>query len=202
MPASFVSGHAGSPLCLYTWHVTGANPNIYLIGPTGAGKTAVGKQLARETGLKFLDSDQEIEKRTGVEIGYIFEKEGEAGFRDRETEMIRELSAQEGVIIATGGGAVLARANRECLSASGVVVYLKTGVKDQLRRTGRSRNRPLLNQDDPRQVLEEMAATRGPLYEEIAEVTLDTSNQRVRSVARQLKQLLEERGCLPRGKKV
>jgi shikimate kinase len=177
--------------------VAGPSPNVYLIGPTGSGKTAVGKQLARDTGLKFLDSDQEIEKRTGVEIGYIFEKEGEAGFRDREQEMIRELSSLEGVIIATGGGAVLAKVNRERLAASGIVVYLKTGVKEQLKRTGRSRNRPLLNSDNPRRVLEEMAAVRGPLYEEIADLTLDTSNQRVRTVARQLKQMLEQRGGPP-----
>jgi shikimate kinase len=196
MLASFVAAHAGSRLCLYTWRVSAANPNVYLIGPTGSGKTAVGKQLARDTGLEFLDSDQEIEKRTGVEIGYIFEKEGEAGFRDREQDMIRELSSLEGVIIATGGGAVLARANRECLAASGVVVYLKTGVKEQLKRTGRSRNRPLLNHENPRRVLEEMAAVRGPLYEEIADLTLDTSNQRVKSVARQLRKMLEQRGDL------
>jgi shikimate kinase len=181
--------------------VSAATPNVYLIGPTGSGKTAVGKQLARDTGLEFLDSDQEIEKRTGVEIGYIFEKEGEAGFRDREQEMIRELSALEGVIIATGGGAVLASANRECLAGSGVVVYLKTGVKEQLKRTGRSRNRPLLNHENPRLVLEEMAAVRGPLYEEIADLTLDTSNQRVKSVARQLRQMLEQRGDLAAGKR-
>jgi shikimate kinase len=177
--------------------VARANPNIYLIGPTGSGKTAVGKQLARDTGLEFVDSDQEIEKRTGVEIGYIFEKEGEPGFRDREQEMIRELASLEGAVIATGGGAVLASANRECLAASGIVVYLKTGIREQLRRTGRSRDRPLLNSSNPRSVLEEMAAVRGPLYEEIADLTIDTSNQRVRTVAKQLREMLEVRGELP-----
>lgn len=176
--------------------MTDRRPNIYLIGPTGSGKTAVGKQLARDTGLKFLDSDQEIEKRTGVEIAYIFEKEGEGGFREREQDMISELSFLEGAIVATGGGAVLAAANRERLAASGVVVYLKTGVKEQLRRTGRSRNRPLLNRDDPRRVLEEMAVVRAPLYEEIADLTIDTSNQRVKSVAKQVREMLEERGDL------
>lgn len=172
------------------------NPNIYLIGPTGSGKTAVGRQLARDTGLKFLDSDHEIENRTGVEVAFIFEKEGEAGFRERESEMIRELSQLTGTVIATGGGAVLSKENRESLSASGVVVYLKTGIAEQLRRTGRSRKRPLLNKKNPRQVLEEMARVRGPLYEEIADVSLDTSNQRVRSVAKQLRALLEQRGAL------
>ncbi|MGD8341656.1 MAG: shikimate kinase AroK [Gammaproteobacteria bacterium] len=175
----------------------GANRNIYLIGPTGSGKTAVGKQLARDTGLKFLDSDHEIEKRTGVEISYIFEKEGESGFRDREQDVICELSAIEGAVVATGGGAVLARANRECLAASGVIVYLKTGIEEQLKRTSRSRQRPLLNNDDPRSVLERMASVRSPLYEEIADVSVDTSNQRVRTVARKVRELLQQRGDLP-----
>jgi shikimate kinase len=177
--------------------VTGAKRNIYLIGPTGSGKTAVGRQLARDSGLKFLDSDHEIEKRTGVEVAYIFEKEGEAGFRERETEMIRELSGLDGVIVATGGGAVISPENRRRLADSGVVVYLKTGVGEQLKRTGRSRKRPLLNQQDPRQVLEQMAVERRPLYEEIADVSVDTSNQRVRSVAQQLRELLVARGDLP-----
>ncbi len=174
-----------------------ANRNIYLIGPTGSGKTAVGRQLARDTGLKFLDIDHEIEKRTGVEIAYIFEKEGEAGFRERETEMIRELAATPGRVIATGGGAVLAEANRQCLADSGIVVYLKTSVSEQLKRTGRSRKRPLLNTANPRSVLEKMAEARGPLYEALADFSLDTSNQRVRAVARKLREQLEERGDLP-----
>lgn len=176
--------------------MTGARQNIYLIGPTGSGKTAVGRQLARDTGLQFHDSDQEIEKRTGVEIAFIFEKEGEAGFRERESEMLRELSELDGAIIATGGGAILAPENRRCLSNSGVVVYLKTGVDEQLKRTGRSRARPLLNTSNPRQVLEEMARVRSPLYEEIAELTIDTSRQRVRTVARKVRNDLAARDDL------
>lgn len=174
-----------------------ARRNIYLIGPTGSGKTAVGRQLARDTGLKFLDSDLEIEKRTGVEVSFIFEKEGEAGFRERETEMIRELSELEGVVVATGGGAILAAENRKLLAASGVVAYLRTSVDEQLRRTGRSRKRPLLQHANPRQVLEDMATRRRPLYEEIADIELDTSNQRVRGVAQKLREALEARGDLP-----
>lgn len=174
-----------------------ARRNIYLIGPTGSGKTAVGKQLARDAGLRFLDSDLEIEKRTGVEISYIFEKEGESGFRERETDVLCELATLDGAVIATGGGAVLAQANRECLSKSGTVVYLKTGIDEQLRRTNQSRKRPLLNNDDPRGVLERMASVRAPLYEAIADLSVDTSSQRVRTVARKVRQLLEQRGDLP-----
>lgn len=177
--------------------MTGARRNIYLIGPTGSGKTAVGRQLARDTGLAFLDSDHEIEKRTGVEIGFIFEKEGEAGFRERETEMIRELAERSGFIVAMGGGAVLAQENRELLRASGVVAYLNTGIDEQLRRTSRSRKRPLLNHRNPRRILEQMATVRRPLYEAIADFELDTSGQRVRTVAAKLKELLETRGELP-----
>jgi len=177
--------------------VNGARRNIFLIGPTGSGKTAVGRQLARETGLKFLDSDLEIEKRTGVDVGFIFEKEGERRFRERESEMIRELTALEGIVLATGGGAILAPENRERLAANGVVVYLKTGVNEQLKRTGRSRKRPLLNRRNPREVLESMAVERTPLYEQIADLALDTNNQRVRNVAQKLRELLEEQGVLP-----
>lgn len=176
--------------------MTAAGANIYLIGPTGSGKTAVGRQLARDTGLKFVDSDLEIEKRTGVEIAYIFEKEGEAGFRERESEMIRELSTLAGVIVATGGGAILAERNRRLLAATGTVVYLKTTIGEQLRRTGRSRKRPLLNRGNARQVLEQMAAVRQPLYEEIADLTIDTSSRKVRAVAEDLGQKLRDHGIL------
>lgn len=177
--------------------MTRAGSNIYLIGPTGSGKTAVGRQLARDAGLRFFDSDHEIEQRTGVEIAYIFEKEGEAGFRERESEMLRELASLEGAVVATGGGAVLARSNRDLLASTGTVVYLRTTVAEQLKRTGRSRKRPLLNRGNAQEVLEEMARLRQPLYEEIADVELDTSRQKVRTVARELGELLRERGILP-----
>lgn len=174
-----------------------AKSNIYLIGPMGSGKTAVGRQLARELGRKFFDSDLELEKRTGVEIAFIFEKEGEAGFREREREVIAELATREHALIATGGGVVLDRRNRECLAATGVVVYLKTSVDEQLKRTGRSRARPLLQTGDPRAVLETLAEVRAPLYEGLADLTIDTSGQRVKAVARELRDRLAERGITP-----
>src|SRR5688500_1703693 len=124
-------------------------PNVFLIGPMGSGKTAVGKQLARLLHLQFYDSDAEIELRTGVDIPYIFEKEGEAGFREREREIIDALTQLDHVVIATGGGAVLLPENRERLSARGHVVYLNTGIEQQLERTRHGRQRPLLYTDDP-----------------------------------------------------
>lgn len=170
--------------------------NIYLIGPMGAGKTAVGKRLAQQLGLDFLDADAEIERRTGVDIGYIFEKEGEAGFRERERNMIAELSELRETVIATGGGAILDPGNRARLVATGTVIYLRTSIEEQLRRTGQSRKRPLLNTEDPRAVLERLRAERGPIYDETADIRLDTTGRRVARVAATLKRLIEERRAL------
>ncbi|MDX1563361.1 MAG: shikimate kinase AroK, partial [Gammaproteobacteria bacterium] len=166
--------------------------NIFLVGPTGSGKTAVGRQLARDIGLEFVDCDHEIERRTGVEISYIFEKEGEAGFREREVDVIKALSERDGCVIATGGGAVLNAANRKRIKQSGVVVYLQTTVKEQLKRTSRNRKRPLLNAGDPREILERMAEQRAPLYEEVADLSVDTSRQKVRAVAKTVREALEQ----------
>lgn len=167
--------------------------NIFLIGPMGSGKTAVGKQLARLLRLRFYDSDAEIEQRTGVDIPYIFEKEGEAGFREREHEVIDALTRLEGVVLATGGGAVLRPDNRERLAQRGHVVYLRTGIAQQLERTRHGRQRPLLYTQDPEARLRELMAQRAPLYEAIAAVVVATDGRHVRSVAdeivRQLKEL-------------
>jgi shikimate kinase len=167
--------------------------NLYLIGPMGSGKTAVGRRLAALLGMDFFDSDAEIEKRTGVDVRYIFEKEGEARFRQREREVIADLTALEGVVVATGGGAVLDPGNRERLATTGTVIYLQTSVDTQLQRTRAGRNRPLLLADDPRAVLERLMAVRRPLYEEIADITVDTSGRQVRSVAASIRDLLETR---------
>ncbi|NCF24275.1 MAG: shikimate kinase AroK [Gammaproteobacteria bacterium] len=157
--------------------------NLFLIGPMGAGKSAVGRQLARMLHLEFFDSDMEIESRTGVDIPFIFEKEGEAGFRQREARVIDDLSRKDGIVLATGGGVIMDPQNRNHLGARGFVVYLHTSVDQQLSRTRRGRPRPLLEDDDPRSVLEALMATREPLYREIADLTVDTDGRKVRAVA-------------------
>jgi shikimate kinase len=156
--------------------------NVYLIGPMGVGKTAVGRQLAKELKLEFLDSDAEIERRTGVDIAYIFEKEGEARFRRREKEAIAELTQRSGIVLATGGGAILDSENRRRLSTTGFVVYLRASLEQQLERTRQTRNRPLLLDGDPRQVLERLNEAREPLYLELAALTVDTTRRRVKNV--------------------
>jgi|SRR5687768_8137481 shikimate kinase len=157
--------------------------NVYLIGPMGSGKTAVGRRLALLLGKQFLDSDAEIEKRTGVDIRYIFEKEGEARFRQREREVIAELSALDGVVVATGGGVILDPINRERLAKTGIVVYLETTIDTLVRRTKASKTRPLLMNDDPQDVLERMMVVRRPLYEKAADLRIETTGRQVRAVA-------------------
>ena len=160
--------------------------NIFLVGPMGAGKSAVGRQLARLLHLEFLDSDEEIESRTGVDIPFIFEKEGEAGFRKREARVIDDLSRKDGVVLATGGGAVMDPQNRNHLGARGFVIYLHTSVDQQLSRTRKGRDRPLLDSDDPRVVLESLMAIREPLYREVADLTVETDGRKVRAVANEI----------------
>ena len=148
----------------------------------GAGKSAVGKQLARSLHLDFVDSDDEIEARTGVDIPFIFEKEGEDGFRKREAAAIADLSKREGIVLATGGGAVKLPENRNLLGARGFVVYLYTSVDQQVRRTARGRERPLLEGGDRRKILEDLLALRDPLYREVADLVVDTDGRKVKSV--------------------
>ncbi len=164
--------------------------NLFLVGPMGAGKSAVGRQLARLTHLEFVDSDEEIESRTGVDIAFIFEKEGEAGFRKREGKVIDELSSREGIVMATGGGAVVDPDSRSRLGARGFVVYLYTSVKQQLDRTQRGRNRPMLENGDKAKVLEELMEQRDPMYREIADLIVDTDGRRVQTVAREIHEAL------------
>ena len=166
--------------------------NIFLIGPMGSGKSAVGKYLSPLVRAPFFDSDSEIERRTGVDIPYIFEKEGEAGFRKRERGVIAELTGRQNIVLATGGGAILDADNRQALSARGFVVYLHASVDQQLARTARTDNRPLLqNAPDRREVLERLFAHRDPLYREIADLLLHTDGRNARVLARDIEDHLE-----------
>lgn len=164
--------------------------NVFLVGPMGAGKSAVGRQLARMLHLDFVDSDDEIEARTGVDIPYIFEKEGEAGFRKREAATIEELTRKQGLVLATGGGAVTDAGTRSNLGARGYVVYLETSVQQQLERTRRGRERPLLAAGDPGEVLEDLMKKRDPLYREIADLVVQTDGRRVNAVAKEIVEAL------------
>jgi len=164
--------------------------SLFLVGPMGAGKSTIGRQLSLRLGMSFLDSDHEIEARTGVDIPLIFELEGEAGFRKREQSVIDELTQLPGIVLATGGGAVLDSANRRNLDKRGRVIYLHATVNQQLKRTRRDRNRPLLQTGDPRAKLEELMAIRDPLYREIADRIIETDGKRVRDVVRQIIQAL------------
>lgn len=164
----------------------GVPSNLFLVGPMGAGKSAVGRQLARMLHKSFVDSDDEVEERTGVDIPFIFEKEGEAGFRKRESKVIDDLSQQQGLVMATGGGAVTDDKTRSCLGARGFVIYLQTSVNQQLERTRRGRERPLLEGEDPRATLEALMEVRDPLYREIADLVIDTDGRRVNAVAKEI----------------
>ena len=169
---------------------------VFLVGPMGAGKSTVGRRLADALGLEFVDSDHEIERRTGVDIPRIFDVEGEAGFRQRESTVNDELSARPGIVLATGGGAVLDPLTRERLAARGLVVYLRTSVDRQLERTRHDRNRPLLQTGDRRARLESLMGERGPLYESVAHVTVDSGQ---RSLRRMLDEILDALGSLGLG---
>ncbi|MET0661461.1 MAG: shikimate kinase AroK [Steroidobacteraceae bacterium] len=165
---------------------------VFLIGPMGSGKTAVGRQLAKMLNLAFYDSDVEVEQRTGVDIPYIFEREGEAGFRQRERETIDALTSLDDVVIATGGGAVLLPENRECLYQRGCAVYLQTSIEQQLERTRHGRHRPLLNTADPEAKLRELMAIRAPLYQATAHMIVPTDGRHVRGVAEDIVQRLRQ----------
>ena len=167
--------------------------NIFLVGLMGAGKTSVGKLLAKRLGKAFYDCDQEIERATGVKIPVIFEIEGEAGFRAREGRMLAELAGRRDIVLATGGGAVLSADNRKLLAGNGVVVYLRAVVADLWQRTRHDRNRPLLKTAEPRAKLEQLFAERDPLYRSVADIIVDTGSQSLGSLAHRLEQLLIER---------
>jgi len=165
--------------------------NIFLVGPMGSGKSAVGRQLALRLGLTFIDSDAEIEARTGVDVACIFDREGEAGFRARERDVLDLLTRQPRSLVATGGGAVLDAQTRERLRSRGCVVYLRTSVDQQLARTRRSTHRPLLDTPDPRGTLQRLMLQRAGLYEETADLTVDTDGRKVKTVVDEIVRRLD-----------
>lgn len=170
--------------------------NIYLVGMMGAGKTTVGRQLARRLHRRFLDSDHEIEARTGVRIPVIFEIEGEAGFRKRESQVLSELSRDPDLILATGGGAVLAAENRDCLRETGVVIYLHAAPEILYDRTRHDRNRPLLQVEDPLGKLRELYAQRDPLYRQVAHIVVESTDGAAGQLVQRIEQELNAR-CEP-----
>ncbi len=178
-------------MCLQT-------PNVFLVGPMGVGKTTIGRMLASDLGLEFIDADVEIEARTGADIPWIFDVEGEAGFRKRESQVIEDLTARSGVLVATGGGAVLDSRNREFLASRGVVIYLQTSVETQLRRTRRDRKRPLLRSDLPRseqrKILNEMKKQRDPLYESVSHLRVHVGDISGRKLVNLIKDRLKAKG--------
>lgn len=160
--------------------------NIVLVGPMGAGKTTIGKLLAKELDYEFKDSDKVIEKRCGADIPWIFDVEGEQGFRDREQQTIAQLCDEPRLVIATGGGAVMRQENRNMIAGNALVVYLKTSVNQQYERTHRDKNRPLLQTEDPFSVLTNLYKQRHPLYQEIADVIVETDKKNPKSVVKQI----------------
>lgn len=175
-------------------HPTEKPKNIFLVGPMGAGKTTVGRQLAKSLSLEFIDSDHEIERRTGVTIPVIFEIEGEAGFRRWEKVVIDDLTQRQGLVLATGGGAVLDPENRGHLRQRGTVVYLRAKPDQLYQRTARDRNRPLLQTENPRARIEALVEARDPLYREVADIVVDTGEGSVRGVIRQVLSQLRRHG--------
>src|SRR5436190_14763756 len=157
--------------------------NVFLIGPMGSGKTAVGKHLARLMRAPFRDSDAEIESRTGVDISYIFSREGEAGFRVREREILEDVTRETPIVLATGGGAILLEENRKVLHERGFVAYLRTSLEQQVERVRQGRNRPLLHDVDPLTKLTELMVVRAPLYEALADFSIATDGRKVHVVA-------------------
>jgi shikimate kinase len=165
--------------------------NIFLVGMMGAGKTTIGRSLARHLGKTFRDTDHEIEARTGVRVAVIFEIEGEAGFRRREAEMVAMLAALDDLVLATGGGVILDPRNRELLRSRGCVVYLHAPPQELWQRTRHDKNRPLLRTEDPRARIEELYAIRDPLYRQTADVVVDTGSQSVNTLVKDLLGSLE-----------
>ena len=174
-----------------------ANVRLFLVGPMGSGKSTVGRHLADLLDCPFIDSDAEIESRAGADIPWIFDVEGEAGFRRRETTVLKDLVEHPAAVIATGGGAILAAENREMMARAGVVVFLNVSVAQQLKRTGSGEGRPLLQQGDREETLKQLMADREPLYRAAADVIISAGGGNARKVASQIEAVLRERRLIP-----
>ena len=165
---------------------------IFLVGPMGAGKTTIGNKLAEILNKQFIDSDYEIEQKTGASIPLIFELEGEIGFRKRETQILEELTQKNNTILATGGGAIISAKNRALLKRTGFVIYLQAPLDQLLKRTAKDRNRPLLQTENPRKVLAKLLEQREPYYQEVADLIYETNQKPLRDIAAEITQLLEK----------
>lgn len=173
-------------------HVNSAYSSLFLVGPMGAGKTAIGRRLAEVLDLPFIDADRELEERTGATIALIFEVEGEPGFRERESQLLDELTQRPGIVLATGGGAVLAAQNRSMLCQRGLVIYLQADVELQLKRLAQDRQRPLLQHPDREQRLHDMAQQRNPLYAEVADIIVPAADINVAPMTQRVLDALGE----------
>ena len=162
------------------------NSNIFLIGPMGSGKTSVGKIIAKTLAKEFHDTDQEIEANTGVDISYIFDVEGETGFRKREEKLVAVITQKKNIVLATGGGAIESENNRRCLANNGFVIYLETSLEDQILRAKPNRHRPLLQNVEPKKKLQELMQKRKSLYESIADTIVNTEGHKPQSLAQQV----------------
>ena len=165
--------------------------NVFLVGPMGVGKTTIGRVLADMLGKEFYDSDHEIESSAGADIPWIFDVEGEGGFRLRELKIIDQLTQKKGIVLATGGGAVTEEENRKWLSARGVIVYLHAPLSQQIERTSRDKNRPLLQTPDPAATVRELAQIRDPFYREVADIVIETNRRHPRSISQEIEQHLD-----------
>ena len=166
-------------------------PNVFLVGPMGAGKSTIGRLLAAELNLNFRDSDRVIEERTGADIPWIFDMEGEEGFRERETAVLLELTNERDAVIATGGGIVLRAQNRELMKSSGFVCYLTASIDQLVERTARDKKRPLLQVENPRQKIIDLLALRDPLYQEAADFIVSTDRRSPKAVAQEIASLVQ-----------
>ncbi|MBM89422.1 MAG: shikimate kinase AroK [Gammaproteobacteria bacterium] len=166
------------------------NGNVFLVGPMGAGKTTIGKVLADRLQLQFFDSDQEIQCSTGTDIPWIFDVEGESGFRSREIKMIDVLTRKLNIVLATGGGSVIEEENRKRLSERGTVIYLHASIEQQIERTARDKGRPLLQTGDPETKIRELMEIREALYRQVADIVIDTNQRNARSVSLEISKKL------------